>query len=72
MSLAQRLNVVDREHPKLSIVGRLCPRQVTQTESDRADSKAAENVPYPARAKRKSESLVRVEEPSNVLEPFYD
>ena len=42
------------------------------TESDSAGSKATENVPYPARAKRKSESLVRVEEPSNVLEPFYD
>lgn len=42
------------------------------TESDRADSKASYNVHYPARAKRKSESLVRVEEPSNVLEPFYD
>ena len=53
-------------------MGRVFPRQVTPTESDSVDSKAPENVPYPARAKRESGSHVRVEEPSNVLESFYD
>ena len=72
MSLAQWRGIVDREQSKLSIMRRLCWSQVTPTESDSVDLKATENVHRSARAKRKSESLVRVEEPSNVLEPVHD
>ena len=64
--------MVNRDPPKLPIVGRLCPRQVTQTESDSADSNATENVQYPASAKRESGSLVRVEQFGNTPEPFHD
>ena len=71
MSPGRRPKMVDREPPKLPIVRRLCPRQATPTESDSADSNATENVQYPARAKRKSDSLVRVEQPTNILETFY-
>ena len=72
MSPARRRQMVDRKHPKLSIVRRICPRQATPTESDSVDLKATENVHRSARAKRKSVSPVRVEQPSNVLEPFHD
>ena len=46
MSPGRRGEMVDREHPKLPIVRRLCWRQATPTESDSAGSKAMENFPY--------------------------